>query len=213
MSPGRFRSRFAVVVDSAERLQVLRVEALDADREPVHAGFAVAAEFLGLEGPGIRLQGDLAIGRKRQPRAKRRDQSVDRGRRKKAGRAAPEENTGDAPPPDVGKRKLEIGHERFDVGLLRNVSPRLVGIEIAVGALLHAPGNVDVESEGRQHSEPDAGGRESHYLRHLAAWMIAATLPSPPRLRRGGGRRPPGWSVIKRPPSAWRAAAAEPCRG
>src|SRR5947208_15719756 len=26
--------RFAVVVDSAERLQVLRVEALDADREP-----------------------------------------------------------------------------------------------------------------------------------------------------------------------------------
>src|SRR5207247_4325228 len=133
---------------------------LDADREPVHAGFAVAAEFLGLEGPGIRLQGDLAIGRKRQPRAKRRDQSIDRGRRKEAGRAASEENTGDAPPPDVGKRKLEVGHERFDVGLLRNVSPRLVGIEIAVVALLHAPGNMDVESEGREHAEPDAGGRE-----------------------------------------------------
>ena len=24
--------------------------------------------------------------------------------------------------------------------------------------------------------------------------MIAVTLPSPPRMRRGGGRRPPGWS-------------------
>src|SRR5207249_1950447 len=126
-----------------------------------------------------------------------------------------EENTVDASPPDLGKRKLEIGHERFDVGPLRNVSPRLVGIGSAVGALLHEPGNMDVESEGREHSKPDAGGRESHYLRHLQLrdGLITATLLSPPPLRRGGGRRPPGWSFIKRPLSVSRAAAAAPCRG
>jgi len=145
---------------------VLRFEALDADREPVHPGFAVAAELFRLEGPGIRLQGDLAIGGERQPRAKRRDQGLDRGRRKEAGRAAPEEDTGDAPPPDVGKRELEIGYERFDIGPLGDIASHLVGIEIAVGALLHAPGDMNVEGERREHAKPDAGGRGGHYLCH-----------------------------------------------
>src|SRR5205823_8329592 len=35
----------------------------------------------------------------------------------------------------------------------------LMGIEIAVGALLHAPGNVDVEGERRELREPHTGRR------------------------------------------------------
>src|SRR6266508_4182581 len=93
------------------------------------------------------------------PSAKRRDQGLDRGRRKEAGRAAPEENTVDAPPPHVGQRELEIGDQGLDVGPLRDVAPRLVGIEIAVRTLLHAPGNVNVEREGRENAKPDASGR------------------------------------------------------
>src|SRR5258708_33323135 len=115
------------------------------------------------------------MGGELQPGAERRDQGLDWSRRKKARRAASEENTVDAPSPDVGKRELEIRDQRFDVGPLGNIAPRLVGIEIAVRALLHAPGNVHVERQGREHAKPDAGGGASDY-----------PLPLPPPPPRGG---------------------------
>ena len=152
-------ARLAVVVDAAEGLQVRGIEALDADREAVHPGLAIAAEFFGLESSGVRLQADLAIGGERQPRAERRDERPDRRGGKQARRAAAEKNAGDSPPPYIGKRELQIGHERLDVGPFGNVALRLVGIEIAVRTLPYAPRNVNVERKRRELRQAHTGGR------------------------------------------------------
>ena len=151
--------RFLVVMNAAERFQVLGIEALDADREAVHAGLAIAAEFFSLESPGIRLQGDLAIGGERQACAERRDERPDRRRGKQARRAAAEKNAVDSPPPYVGKRELQICHERLDVGLFGDFPFCLVGIEIAVRTFPHAPGNVDVERKRRELRQAHSGRR------------------------------------------------------
>ena len=66
------------------------LEALHAERQPVHACGAVAGESLALERAGIRLQRDLGIGRAA-ARA--------RAPRRAAGRSTPRENRLGVPPP------------------------------------------------------------------------------------------------------------------
>ena len=84
--------RLVGVVHAAERLQVLRVEALDAERQAVHAGRAIAGELLALERARIRFQRDLGVGRERHARANAREQPVDRRRGEEARRAAADEH-------------------------------------------------------------------------------------------------------------------------
>ena len=152
--------RLAVVVDPAERLQVRRIEALDADRQPVHAGGAEVAELLGLERPGVRLERDLGVGRELEPRAERGEQPVDRRGGEQARRPAAEEDRVHPPAPHRRQRALEVGDQRVDVRALGQRLAQLVRVEVAVRALPHAPRHVHVERERGQRgkAEPGAGG-------------------------------------------------------
>ena len=77
--------RLVGVVHATERHQVLRIEALDAERQPVDARGAKARELLALERPRIRLQRDLGVRRQRHARADAREQPVDGPAEKRLG--------------------------------------------------------------------------------------------------------------------------------
>ena len=96
-----------------------RIEALDADRQAVHAGGAVRRELRRFERAGIGFERDLGVGRERHARAHGRQDRVDRLGAQHARRAAAEENRVDAPAPDERQRLVEIRDERIDVGSLR----------------------------------------------------------------------------------------------
>ena len=81
-----------VVVDTAERFEVRRVEALDADRQAVHARGAKAAELVRFERAGIRFQRDFGVRRERQRARAPQTARVDRRAPTAARRAAAEEH-------------------------------------------------------------------------------------------------------------------------
>jgi len=62
------------------------------------------------------------------------------------------------PPPDVGQFVLQVGEQGVDVGGFVGVGLEAVGVEVAIGAFLNAPGNVDIEREWGQGAEAGAGG-------------------------------------------------------
>ena len=67
--------RFGDVVTAAERLEVGVVERLDADRQAVDAGGAIAAEAPRLDAGGIGLEGDFGVGGERPGGGHRVDQA------------------------------------------------------------------------------------------------------------------------------------------
>jgi hypothetical protein len=150
--------RLVLVVDAAQRLQMPAVEALDADRQAVDAAGAVGLELLGLEGAGIGFHRDLGVDLQRQQRAHVGQQAVQRCRRHQAGRAAADEHRVDLAAPDQRQRLFEVGAQRVQVGLLRHRAVRFVRIEIAVRALAHAPGPVDVQRQRRQRRQVQRTG-------------------------------------------------------
>ena len=146
-----------LVVDAPERMQMLRVEALDADGQPVDAQRAEVGELLRLERPRVGLQGDLGIRRQRQARANRGQDLVERMRGQQAGRAAAEEDAVHAPAPDQRQCLLEVGGQRRDVALLGKLAARFMRVEVAVRTLAHAPGDMDVQRQRRQCLERHLG--------------------------------------------------------
>ena len=111
--------------------------------------------------PGIRLHRDLGVGGERQPRAHRREQTVDRRGREERRRAAAEEHARHLASPHRRQRALEVGDERVDVRVLRRsgrVAAPGVRVEVAVRALRDAPRQVHVQRQRRQRDEAPAPG-------------------------------------------------------
>ena len=114
----------ARVVHAAERLQLRVVEALHADRQARHAGRAIGAEALALEGAGVGLERDLAAGLERQ-RARGRRRAAGRCLgREQARRAAADEDAVHAAAPDERQRRFEVGAQRIEVARFGERSPR-----------------------------------------------------------------------------------------
>jgi len=141
------------VVDAAQGLEVSRVEALDAEGHPVDAGGAKARELFRLHRAGVGLQGDFRPRLQWHPGSHRHQQPVDSFGGEQAGGAAAEEKTQHRPAPDQRQGALQVRHQGIQVGRFRNLTPGLVGIEVAIGALLHAPGQVDIEGKRRGERE------------------------------------------------------------
>ncbi len=112
-----------------------------------------AANFARSNVPGLASSVTSASGSSGNARAHAGEDGVDRFGRKKARRAAADEHADDAPAPDRRQREFEVAHQRRDIARLGNVAAALVRIEIAVGAFLEAPRNVDVQRERRQRLE------------------------------------------------------------
>ena len=58
---GRGMACLIGVVDPAQRLEMRRIEALDAEREAVDAGLAEGGELVGLDGARIGFQRDFRV--------------------------------------------------------------------------------------------------------------------------------------------------------
>ncbi len=147
-------ARLRPVVNAAERLEMCRIETLDADRQPVDSGGAKVGEFLRLESPRVRFQRDLGVRRERQPCPDRRQQFIQRTCGQQRGRAAAEENRVYRPAPHLRQRQLQVSNQRCDIFPLRNLALRLVGIEVAIRALTHAPRDMDIQRQRRQRHDP-----------------------------------------------------------
>ena len=61
--PGRFDGLVGGlgIMDAAQRFQVLWVETLHTDRQPVNAGLPKAGEAAGFQGAGVGLKGNLGV--------------------------------------------------------------------------------------------------------------------------------------------------------
>ena len=152
--------RLGGAVDAAECLQVVVVEALDAERQAIDAGGAEAGEFLRFDRARVGFQRDFGVRRQHRQRPEGGEQFVDGGRRQQAGRAAAEEDADHRPAPDQRQRRLQVGNQRIDILALGDRARRLVRVEIAVRALLDAPRDVHIERQRRRDLEfEDAGGR------------------------------------------------------
>ena len=177
------RARLVRVVDAPQRRELVRREALDAQRQPVDARRPEIGELLPLERPRVRLERHLGVRIERHARANAGQQPVDRRRREETRRAAADEDRDDPAIPDRRKRGFEIGQQRVDVVGLGRLAARLVRIEIAIRALPDAPRNVDVERERRRRRErrpvrnPDADLRGHRFSASSLAISARIALP------------------------------------
>jgi hypothetical protein len=154
------------VMHAADGLQVPVVEALHADGQARDARAAVGAEALLLEGAGVGLQRDFAARVEPQARADVGQQPVDGLGCEQAGRAAADEDAVHRAAPDEGQGGFEVGHQRVEVAGGGHVAARLVRVEVAVGALAQAPGDVHVQRQRRQAGQLQQAG--AHVVLHVA---------------------------------------------
>ncbi|MNF68715.1 hypothetical protein D3C84_505800 [compost metagenome] len=138
------------VVDAPQGLELFRLEALHADRQAVDAQRPVVAELGLLEGAGVGFQGDFDIAGEGYAPFHAFEQTAQGLGREQAGGAAAEEDRAQRPAMHSGQVLVEVGEQGVDVLLFRQRRPGGVGVEVAVGALLHAPGDVDIQRQGRQ---------------------------------------------------------------
>ena len=189
-------ARLRGVVDAAERLEMRRVEALDADRQPVDAERAKLGELARLECSRIRFQGDLCIRRELQAGADGRQQFIETARRQKRRCAAAKKHRVDRASPDLRQGPFQVGDQRSDVALFQcaieiqqravagGLHPfRLMRIEIAIRTLANAPGDVYVEGQRRQYRQRDRPLRNGG-VQDLHAYLEGipiSTITCPPR--------------------------------
>ncbi|KFB71441.1 MAG: hypothetical protein AW09_003409 [Candidatus Accumulibacter phosphatis] len=199
--------RLVIVVDAAERLEVLRVEALDAERQAVDSRFAKGCEAGGLNGSRIGFERDLGARQERQAAAQGGQELIEPFAREQARRPATKKDAVDAASPDQRQRRFEIGKQGGKVVAFRDCRRAASGrrqrmrVEIAVGALLHAPRNMDVKRERRRTAKSWFG-----FLRCCQARLRQQRNdPSTPAARhqRGGESRARSCRRSTRRASAW----------
>jgi len=130
-------------VIAAEHDERLRIERLDADRDPVDPGLAPCAElFRGAVGR-VRLDRDLDRSPPVEPRADRGDRARDAVGTPQRRRAAPEVDR-DQLPGKARRTALQLDEDRVEIGLVRRLAD--LDREVAVRAQLAAPREVEVDA-------------------------------------------------------------------
>ena len=138
------------IVDASQRLELLGVEALDAYADPVHAGSLIGSKAACFHGPRIGLHGDLDMGGKGDARRYPLQQPAYGVGAKQAGGATTDKDGIQLPSCYRVQLLLQILEQGADIALLIGILFEGMGVEIAVGTLLHTPGDMDVERQGRQ---------------------------------------------------------------
>jgi len=178
---GERSPRIVAAVHPPQGRELLIIEALHADRQPVHARVAKAPEALDLERSRVRLHRDLGARVDLQARADRGDEPVDRGGLEEARRSAADENRVERAPPHLGQVRFQVGHEGVDVLRFRHIAACLVRIEIAIRALADAPRDVDVERKRRKLHELHGEAMGAAVRRAAPAPALGGSRDSCPR--------------------------------
>jgi hypothetical protein len=173
------------VVDPPEPAQAAVVETLDAQAQAIDAGAAVVLEAAVLGGAGVGFQRDLAARCETQACAGPLQQAVDLVGREQTRGAAAEEHAVHGPAPGQRQVVVQVGEQRVHV--LREGratgAPELVRVEVAVGTLAHAPGQVHVQRQGRV-KQPACGALLRGLLK-ARPWMAGQGIPAGAWLRHG----------------------------
>ena len=135
-------------VQAAERLEIGVVHRLDAERDAVDAGLLVAREAVGLDAGRVGLQRHFHIGLDRPIGGDGIQDAGDGAGLHQRGRAAAEEDRGDASPLGQLGAVRKFGSERLDESLLVDGLGPDVAVEVAIGAfgLAERPMHIDREA-------------------------------------------------------------------
>lgn len=149
------------VMDASQSGQGVIVKTLHPHREPVDAGAAKICKALALEGARIGFQRDLDVRCQRHAFTNAGQQPLVTDAADQTGRAATDEDGRQRPPLDIGQLGVEIGQQRLDIGRFGQLFQKRMRVEIAVGALAHAPWDMDIERQGwqGQHQRPSCSSR------------------------------------------------------
>ncbi|MNO85271.1 hypothetical protein D3C76_766420 [compost metagenome] len=161
-------------MDAAEGLELVGLEALHADGQAVDAEPAVVGELGLLEGAGVGFQGDLDVRLEADFPLQAFQNATQRGRGEQAGGAAAEEDRGQPAPMHMRQVCMQVGDQRGDVFVLRQLRPGGVGVEVAVRAFAHAPRDMHV---GRQRRQSQAAGCRLQVVAFACGLKPAACRP------------------------------------
>ena len=146
--------RFIGAVLAAERLEAVIVERLHPEREPVDAGGAVAGEALGLDAGRIRFERDLGVADRAANAWRWRRGPPRRLGLHQGGRAAAEEDTGDASPRRERSEMASSGEIRREETRFVDAAMADMRIKVAVRAFGATEGPVHINPES---SSPRVG--------------------------------------------------------
>ena len=122
------------------------VQALYADADPVHAGRPVQTQAGDGTVVGVGLQRDLGHGLEVEGAAHGVQEGAHGPGGEIGGRSPAQEDGADRGPSEPGSPYLDLAGEGVDVGRYERLDP-LVRVEVAVGALALAEGDVDVQRQ------------------------------------------------------------------
>ena len=141
--------RLLAIVQAAEHAQVGIVQRLHAERNPVDAGRAIAAEATRLDAGRIGFQRDLGVGFNRPVIADRPEDRFDGRGLHQRGRAAAEEDGGDRASPGQRGAMRDFGAKRLDIAILVHGRAPDVAVEVAIWAFGQAERPMHVDAEAR----------------------------------------------------------------
>ncbi|CRM80693.1 hypothetical protein [Pseudomonas sp. 22 E 5] len=141
------------IMDAAQRLKLLLLEALDANGQAIDPQLAVRHELLLFEGAGVGFQGDFDIACKRNTGLHALEQAAQCGGAEQARRTATEEDRTQFAAVNRVQVLIKVGQQCVHILFFRQHFARGVGVEVAIRAFAYAPRNVDVQRQGRQHRQ------------------------------------------------------------
>ena len=140
-------------MDTTEVLQLCVIETLNADGQAIDAGAPIIGKLVAFGSAGVGLQSDLYVGGETHMLQQAIQESFIGACGKQARRATAEEDRADlATLPlfmNPGQIIHEIPQQCIDVFRLGKLAVLLMRIEIAVRTFTHTPGDVDVQTQGR----------------------------------------------------------------
>ena len=141
------RQSFRDVVAAAERLEVVIVERLHADRQAVDAGGAIAAKAARFDAGRIGLQRDLGVGRERPGGGDGVDQALHGLRPHQRRRAAAKEDRARHTARGLRGAMGDLGFEGGDKAVFVDRLGPHMRVEIAIGAFGQTERPMDIDGE------------------------------------------------------------------
>jgi hypothetical protein len=149
----RSANGFIAVVDAAQGFELGLLEALNANGQAIDPQLAVRHELLLFEGAGIGFQGDFDVVGKRDARLHPFEQAPQRGGAEQARGAAAKEDRAQFAAMNGVQVLFQIRQQGVHIRFFRQHVACGMGVEVAIGALAHAPRDVNVQRQGRQHRQ------------------------------------------------------------
>ena len=149
-SPPHRLQRRGAVVDTTESRQGGIVEALHTDGQAIDPGTAEAAKAGRVDGAGVRLQGDLDVGRQIQQLVQQFDDAGHGIGAEQARRAAADEQAAHHASLDGIELLPQILLEPGDERPFGQLALERMGVEVAVRTLARAPGHVQIDGQRGQ---------------------------------------------------------------